>query len=247
MADDDKTKTEQAPASITIDQIKALFGSFKQEIMTEVNTSTNKALSSYKQDTKKLLSKNKVDTTDLEDDVVEDDGSGVPRRPTKRELALQSNVEKLLERLDTADKNTRLANNKAKFVEVATKAGILPEAIDMVYQLNSPKFVDIEGVGTMWKVEVGDGLAQDLPVEKAINYYIKTPEAKFFLNPKGNKGTGTKPGSSSTTTQTFDDLGKPSPTKGTGILHISKDEQSKILEKEQALGINWGSLSPGQH
>jgi hypothetical protein len=240
----DENKTPETTPGITLDQIKALFGSFKTEIMTEVNQTTNKALSSYKQDTKKLLSKKNVDTAELEDDVVEDDG--VSRKPTKRELALQSNVEKLLERLDTADKNTRLANNKAKFVEVATKAGILPEAIDMVYQLNSPKFVDIEGVGTMWKVEVGDGLAQDLPVEKAINYYVKTPEAKFFLNPKGNKGTGTKP-TGTTQTQTFDVTDRPSPTKGTSILKVSQEAQSKILEKEQALGINWGSLSPGKH
>jgi hypothetical protein len=190
---------DNTSTSFTLEQLSALIDqkltSFKQEFSTETSKSINGALSSYKTDVKKLFAKNKVDTTEIEDDVTDED-TGKPRKPSKWERDLLSANERMLEMLTSERKAKAFAEVKSTFVQEATKNGILPTAIDDLFDLQKMRGniteVDVDGqTKLLWKVDVGNGLTSQLPVDKAFSHFAKTEAAKLYLAPLNNKrGTG---------------------------------------------------------
>jgi hypothetical protein len=151
------------------------------EFRKELDIQANKIHSSY---AKKLKAAN-VETQE------EDSTEGSPsRRPTKRELELQENLEKMVRRAEEADKQAILAKQKNTFTDLLLKNGFNPEAVDTVHTLMSAKNAFTED-GKM-KVNV-DGVEVALPFDSAVKQLVKSPEAKFFLAPKGANGSGSKP------------------------------------------------------
>lgn len=165
-------------------KIEAVKASSKQEL----DIQANKIHSSYAKKIKELSKSSEDD-----DEVVVPGVESKPRRPTKNELELQKSVETLVQRLEATEKKSRLATQRSATTEVLLKNGINPEAAGMVFDVLSAKgsFVDDADGNFKMKVNI-DGADVNLPIESAVKHYVKSPEAKFFLAPKGAAGSGAK-------------------------------------------------------
>ena len=175
------------PDYVTKAEMQALltgfFNTFKQEFQTELtkdfDSRQNKIHSDYRNKFKKL-------GLDL-------DAEEQPRKTTSE---TDEAIQKLLKRAEDADARAAAAEQAATMAkhrnlasELMVKKGINPKALDMIHSLlDSRKSITADG---KWKVSV-DGAEVALPMEQAVNYFVKSPEVEFFLEPKTNGG-GTKP------------------------------------------------------
>jgi hypothetical protein len=183
---------------VSKDDLQVLMAQFTQkmadqqtEFAKQLDIQANKIHSSYAKKLKNLPSSS-LSTEEVNEEAPEGAQS---RKPTKRELELQDNVEKLVSRLEESDKKARLATQKSSFTDHALKAGFDQTAIDTLWKLQSANnaFVDDGENGFRMKV-VHDGVEVALPLDSAMSKLANTPEAKFFLAPKGIGGSGgTKP------------------------------------------------------
>ena len=179
--------------------------SLKSSFQKELEVQANKIHSSYAKKLKKLNLEPSDETPD--DETTSEDGV-VRRRPTKHELELQASVEKLVKRAEDGEKRARLANLRSDFTDHAVKNGVNPEAVDTIFTVMQAKGAfqdDGEELGFKLKVNV-DGAQVALPLDSAFKHYVKSPEAKFFLAPKGAAGSG-----STQPNQTKATDGKPKP------------------------------------
>jgi signal recognition particle GTPase len=171
-------------AELTLEQVQALIDQKLAEQRTsltkEFDIRENKIHASYAKKFK-------------QDAPVEDDTSDTEprRRLSKSEVEANQNVEKLVKMLESERSATRLANFKNTLTDHLLKNGINPEAVDTVYTVMKAKnaFVDDGENGFRVKVNV-EGQELPLSPESAVKHYVSSPEAKFFLAPKGAAGTG---------------------------------------------------------
>lgn len=173
--------------------LQVLLANFEQKLSErdsvfkkELETQANQIHSSYAKKLKKLGVQ--------ENASVEEDDESPTRKPTKRELELQTNLEKLLKEMDDTKARTKAAEMRTKVADALLKSGINPKAVDTLYTLLNAKgaFSEDEGGSLKMKVDVDGGANVALPLNDALKHYIKSDEGQLFLAPLGTNGSGAK-------------------------------------------------------
>jgi hypothetical protein len=182
---DEKDFVSKADLDVFLASLKQEIAKRDDAMLKEFDVRENKIHSSY---AKKMKA---VDKTASEEDVVDDSPS---RRPTKRELELQSSMEKLVKELEDNKIRASAAERFKKVNESYLKNGINPKAVDMLYKIHSADqaFTEDEIGNLMMKVSVDGGAQVSLPIEKAMTYFTKSEQGQLFMAPKGAAGSGAK-------------------------------------------------------
>jgi hypothetical protein len=177
---------EKTADYVSKDDLKAFIASFEQKMADketafkkELEVKENAIHASYAKKLKKLGL-----------DEASQDEDSPDRKPTKREMELQSNVEKLVKRLEEGETRTKMAERRSSVQDQLIKSGINPKAVNTVYDLLNARQVFVEGEDGMLRMKVdAEGIGGvALPVSDALKHFTKSDEGQLFLAPKMTGG-----------------------------------------------------------
>lgn len=185
--------SDDKPNFVSKDDLQVLIASFEQKMqdrednfMKMLEKKENQIHSSYLQKMKKAGLEVTPST--------EEDESTPARKPTKRELELQDNLEKLLKEMEDTKARTKAAEMRTKVNDTFLKSGINPKAVDSLYTLlNARGALSEDETGSLrMKVDVEGNASVALPLADALKRYVQSDEGQLFLAPLGTSGSGAK-------------------------------------------------------
>jgi signal recognition particle GTPase len=196
MADNDGKSSEFVSKS----DLQVMMATFEQK-MTERETSFKKELetqsnqihSSYAKKLKKLGMDTSSTATSEEDP--EDVSPTSGRKPSKRELELQTNIEKLVKEMEDTKTRAKQAERRQTVTDQLLKSGVNPKAVDTVYTLFNARdaLVEAEDGSLKLKVNVGESASNvALPLTDALKHFMQSDEGQIFQTPLGTNGSGGK-------------------------------------------------------
>lgn len=170
----------------------------RADLLKEFDTRENKIHSSYA----KQLKKAGVNTQALADD---DEDAPLTHKPTKKELEMQANIEKLVRERDEEKATAKAATQKQAIIDQLIKSGFKNESVDTLHKLfrTDNLISEDEDGNLMLKVTPENSKAKvSLPLEDALKHYSKSNEGKLFIAPLGTQGSGAKTNNSSNSNNT---------------------------------------------
>lgn len=190
-----------SPSYVTKEDLASLLqvslAGLEQKFSSLIETQSQKYEKDWEIKANKIVSSyaNKVKKTDASAEVVDNDDDSKPRKPTKHELELQANLEKLIKNQEEVAVRAKAAERYKSVSEAIIAGGLSPDSVDTLNTIWNAKNAFIEGDDGVLrlKVDVEGGANVALPLPDAIKHFSASKQGQFFVLPKGAKGAGTTP------------------------------------------------------
>lgn len=184
---DEATKSEITVLLAALKQEnEANLATQRTELTKEFEVIANKIHSSYAKQLKKAGIATQSDN---------DDEDAPTHKPTKRELEMQTNIEKLVRERDEEKAIAKAATQKQAIVDQLLKGGFKQEAVETVHKLfRADNLISEDAEGNLLlKVTPTNSQARvSLPIAEALKHYGQSNEGKLYLQPLGTNGSGAK-------------------------------------------------------
>ncbi|MBW4483013.1 MAG: hypothetical protein KME14_10755 [Tildeniella torsiva UHER 1998/13D] len=179
--DKNQPETPQSEA-VTLEQLTALFNTFKAEVLTEVNTANAGAVSAMKKQLQKMTDAPQAPAADPGAETPDDTGS---HKLTLK--ALQTQLAELQAERERERQETLQAKRNSALTQAIAGTGALNQKV--LYRLFLADHGDkIQQEGDQWFVKHGDD--DVAPLETTITKFLASDEGKFFIPPSGVSGSG---------------------------------------------------------
>jgi len=239
MVMDEATKSEiQVLLAAMQQESDAKLAAQEAKLLKEFDTQANKIHSSYA----KQLKKAGINTAQADDE--EEDSPN--RKPTKKELEMQANIEKLVREGEEAKAKAKDATQKQTVIDHLIKSGYKPEAVDTVYKIfRADNLISEDADGNLLlKVQPINSQAKvSLPITDALKHYAQSAEGKNFVPPLGAQGTGAKETNPTKTTNATDNGGNKRGSRNV-IVNWEAVSQNQLSEQQGTVADGDGSFAP---